>query len=82
VSAGAGVVNLSAVDADFGETFSYSISGGTNKSLFQISGSQLQAKSTLAAGSYVVDVTVEDAGGKKFTRDLTIVIGASSSSVS
>jgi hypothetical protein len=85
VAINSAVVSLAAVDADFDETFTYSISGGGQRADFVIGGtnhSQLLAKTSLAAGTYQVTVAARDASGKTFSRTLNIVIGASSSFVS
>lgn len=70
---------LSSTDPDTGDTFTYSIVGGTDQADFQISGGNLQFKAGTvlnfeAKSSYAVTVRSTDAGGLTFDKPLTVTL--------
>ena len=78
--AGASFGTLSTSDPDAGDTFSYSITGGTDSSSFEIgSGNELKFKSTVSANfetksSYSVTITSTDSGSLSVSNTLTVSI--------
>ena len=79
-SAGASFGTLSTTDPDAGDTFTYTVTGGTDGSSFEIgSNNILKFKSTVAANfesksSYSVIVTSTDAGSNTYAETLTVSI--------
>jgi hypothetical protein len=79
-SAGASFGTLSTTDPDAGDTFTYTVTGGTDGSSFEIgSNNILKFKSTVAANfesksSYSVIVTSTDAGSNTYAETLTVTI--------
>ncbi len=76
INAAAGTVvgNLSTVDPDSGNTFSYVV-GGADASRFVVVGSSLRVGASALNGttaSYSITVTTTDQGGLTFTRSFTI----------
>ncbi len=77
-AAGTVVATLSAVDADSGETFTYSLSSDPS-SKFEIVGNEIRVKSGAildyeAATSHNVVVTVTDAGGLAHAETISIAV--------
>ena len=74
------VGNLSTVDPDVGDTFTYSLvagAGSTDNGLFNIAGSQLRANASFdfeAGSTYSVRLRTTDAGGLFFEEQFTITI--------
>ncbi len=79
-SAGASFGTLSTTDQDASESFTYSITGGTDAASFEIGSSNvLKFKSSVAANfesksSYSVSVTSTDAGSNTYAETLTVSI--------
>ena len=79
-SAGASFGTLSTTDPDAGDTFTYTVTGGTDAASFEIgSNNILKFKSTIAANfesksSYSVIVTSTDAGSNTYAETLTVTI--------
>ena len=79
-SASAVVGDLSAADADVGDTFTYALvagTGGDDNSSFNISGNQLRAAGSLdfeVKSSYTVLVQVTDSGGSTYSKPFTITV--------
>jgi len=68
---------LTTTDADSGDTFTYSIVGGTDQNDFQISGGNLQFKSGTVLNfetksSYSVTVRITDAGNATYDKTFTV----------
>ena len=78
--AGAGIINLSATDANIGEVFTYSLvagTGATNNASFTINGSSLQAVASFdfeTKASYGFRLKVTDKGGLSFEKAFTITV--------
>ena len=79
-SANAAVGTLSSTDADFDESFTYSLvsgDGATHNNSFNISSNSLQAKnaSALSAGTYSIRVQTNDGGSSgTFAKALSITV--------
>jgi hypothetical protein len=70
------VADLTTIDPDAANTFSYSVSG-LDASSFSISGSQLQAAASFnfeLKNSYSFIITTQDQGGLSFSKTVTITI--------
>ena len=79
-SAGASFGTLSTTDPDASDTFTYSVTGGTDSASFEIgSSNNLKFKSTVSGNyesksSYSVIVTSTDAGSNTYAETLTVSI--------
>ena len=79
-SAGASFGTLSTTDPDASDSFTYTVTGGTDAASFEIGSSNtLKFKSTVAANfesksSYSVSVTSTDAGSNTYAETLTVSI--------
>jgi hypothetical protein len=74
---GTTVGTLATLDADAGDTFSYSFAGGADDGSFTISGATLQTAASFdveTASSYSVKVRSTDAGGSSVVQDLTVTV--------
>jgi hypothetical protein len=72
---GTAIGTLSTTDVDNGDTFVYSIEGGTGASLFTIDGDQVKVNGALdfeSQSSYTLDVKTTDANGLSYTQSFTI----------
>jgi len=73
------VGSLTTVDADFGDSHTYSLvsgSGDTNNALFNISGSALRVNNaaSIQAGTYEVRIRTTDSSGEYFEKSFTITV--------
>ena len=79
-SSGVSFGTLSTTDPDTSDTFTYSVTGGTDASSFEIgSNNNLKFKSTVSANfetksSYSVTITSTDAGSNTIAKSLTVTI--------
>ncbi|MBF8272956.1 MAG: hypothetical protein HW380_2061 [Magnetococcales bacterium] len=72
---------LSAVDPDAGDTFTYSVTGGTDQAKFVISGANLQLKAgtalnyeAMSTPSLSLTITATDAGGLALAKSFTLAV--------
>ena len=78
--AGAGIINLTATDANIGEAFTYTLvagTGDTDNASFTINGSSLQAVASFdfeTKTSYSFRLKVTDKGGLSFEKEFTITV--------
>jgi gliding motility-associated-like protein len=78
--AGAGIINLTATDANIGEAFTYTLvagTGDTDNASFTINGSSLQAVASFdfeTKTSYSFRLRVTDKGGLSFEKEFTITV--------
>jgi gliding motility-associated-like protein len=78
--AGAGIINLTATDANIGEAFTYTLvagTGDTDNASFRINGSSLQAVASFdfeTKTSYSFRLRVTDKGGLSFEKEFTITV--------
>lgn len=67
---------LSATDANTGQTLTYSITGGTDSTAFNISGAQLRSSvSGLRTATLQVTVSVDDGAGGTASSTFTVTAG-------
>ncbi len=78
--AGAGIIDLTAIDANIGEVFTYTLvagTGDTDNASFTINGPSLQAVASFdfeTKTSYSFRLKVTDKGGLSFEKDFTITV--------
>ena len=78
--AGAGIINLTATDANIGEAFTYTLvagTGDTDNASFTINGSSLQAVASFdfeTKTSYSFRLKVTDKGGLSFEKEFSITV--------
>ncbi len=71
------VGNLSATDPDAGDTFTYSLAGGTDDAQFTIAGNQLKTAAVFnynTKNTYNIKIQVSDGFGGYFTKDFVITV--------
>ncbi len=76
-ASGRTVGSLSSTDQDSGDTFTYSITGGTDSASFTISGANLVTAAAFdyeVKASYSVEITSTDAGSLTYAKTLTITV--------
>ncbi len=69
--------SFTTTDPDAGDTFTYTIAGGTDAAAFTISGANLVTAATFnfeVKNSYAVDITSTDAGSLTTTKSFTITV--------
>ena len=75
-----GIIDLTAIDANIGEVFTYTLvagTGDTDNASFTISGATLKSNAVFdfeTKSSYSVRVRVTDAGGLSFEKAFTITV--------
>lgn len=70
------VGSLSTTDPDVGDTFTYTITGGTHQSYFEIDGNLLKVSSQAIQniGNFVVEITSTDQTNRFFAKTFTIQV--------
>lgn len=72
---------MSAIDPDTDDTFTYSVTGGTNKDLFAVNGANLQLKAgaainyeAITSHGLILEITATDHGNLTFMKSFTLAV--------
>ncbi|MBF0631611.1 MAG: cadherin domain-containing protein [Magnetococcales bacterium] len=80
-AAPATIATMAAIDPDSGDTFTFSVTGGTHKDLFTVNGSNLQLKAGTALNyeamnpaSLNLEITATDSGNLSLAKSFTLTV--------